>query len=706
MMKKKSHILSYLIVSLTIVGISGTTTIAANRYSVANNNWNNTATWSTTSGGGAGASVPVAGDAVIIEGGHTVTVTADAACTSITYTAAAVSNTLIINSGITLTVSGAIAINRPSATTNTNLIAVGAGNLSCTSMALSGTNTANRITTVSIATGNVTISGNITSAGTSSNLIFTGAGTLNVGGTFMSGTAGTFTAGTGTINYNGAGAQIIGDYTYNNLTLSGGGVKTEAAATVNGVLSIEGTSSISGAPTYGAAVTLQYKTTDAHTAGAEWTANFAGTGGIIIANTAGSVAMNSAEVVNAPIAINSGATFVTNNFALTFGGDFVNSGGTFTAGSSNITISGVGATQSIDGITTTGTVAMTKTGGTATLQNVLSSGALTLNGAGTLNLGTALTHSILSITFTNGTLNLGSSTVNVAGAVALTAGALNLGSGTLNLTGNFSGAGTLTGGTGTMNFNGSSAQTAVGKTTYNIVKINNAAGVTLTSTATIPTLTIGDEIASSVFYDGGFQVTSTGTLNLISGILNLGSAAATTWPAFTAANIASGTTVGYTASVAQIVSSTPSYQNLTYSGAGTKTIAAGNTVIVGGNWTVGSAATLTTTANATVTGDITGAGAITMGSGTLTVGGNWTQSGGFTQGTGTVNYNGNTADQIVRGGITYYNLQISNGSSKLLQAGAATVSGVLTLNSGVFKIGDNNLILNNTTIRNLIADTL
>ncbi len=37
---------------------------AANRYAVANGNWNSTSTWSKSSGGTSGASVPVAGDNV------------------------------------------------------------------------------------------------------------------------------------------------------------------------------------------------------------------------------------------------------------------------------------------------------------------------------------------------------------------------------------------------------------------------------------------------------------------------------------------------------------------------------------------------------------------------------------------------------------------------------------------------------------------
>jgi len=55
----------------------------------------------------------------------------------------------------------------------------------------------------------------------------------------MSGTPGTFTPSTGTVNYNSSGNQTVEDYTYYNLTLSVGGTKTPATnLVVNGVLRI------------------------------------------------------------------------------------------------------------------------------------------------------------------------------------------------------------------------------------------------------------------------------------------------------------------------------------------------------------------------------------------------------------------------------------------------------------------------------------
>jgi hypothetical protein len=411
-----------------------------------------------------------------------------------------------------------------------------------------------------------------------------GSSLLRIGGN-VSGAAGTFTAGTGTVEWNASGAQTCAVVTYNNLTLSGSGIKTFATTpTVNAVLSMEGTATVTvtaGVVTYGAAATLQYNTTTSRTSSAEeWITPFAATGGVIIANT-GTITMDAAKVLdlNVPLAINSGASLSTNNFTITFGGNYINSGGTFTCGSSNVTIANTG-TQSIAGFTTTGIVSMTKTGGTATLGGNTGGGPLTINGAGgTLNLGTGLTHTFTGAwTLTTGTLNGGSSFLNVGGSFSTTGG-------------------TFTAGTGTVNYNSAAAQN-VGAITYN---------------------------------------------------------------------------------------------NLSFSGAGTKTTLTG-TVTVANNWDIsGGTATLSTNnTSATVTGNITGSGAITSGTGTISIAGNFSNSGTFTCGTGTVNYNG-TSQQVK--GTTYYNLTLSNGGTKSLQA-AAQVNRTLTLNTGILELGNYNLYIN------------
>ena len=462
-------------------------------------NWSNSAIWSC-------GRVPLATDDVVIPNTNGVNVTVDTAAVALTvaFTAGNQANAITISGTNSLTVTNAITIGLPSANKIKN-IAVGSGSLSAGSVSLLGTTGGTNLTQITISTGTVNVTGDITSAGVASQIIFSGAGRVNIGGRFMTGTIGTFTPSTGTVNFNNNGAQFVSAYTFNNVIFSGSGspnIKTTnggSTTLVNGILSIEGTATYavgSDSLTYGAAATLQYKGSIAQTTGVEFTTPWAATGG---------------------------------------------------------------------------------------------------------------------------------------------------------------------------------------------VKVENANGVTLTAIKTInatSSLTIGGTMANSIFNDGGFQLTSTGTLNLTSGTFKLGSATtATTFPAFGTRNISAGTTVEYAAGVAQTVSATPSYQNLTFSGAGTKTIAAGGTASVAVNWAVGSATTITTTANATVTGNISGSGAITMGSGTITLAGNWTNNGAFTKGTGTVIYNGGSAQTVAA--LSYNNLTLSGAGTKTAAASTVAVGATLT-NSSTF----------------------
>ncbi|MFA6471051.1 MAG: hypothetical protein WCU00_03335, partial [Candidatus Latescibacterota bacterium] len=155
-----------------------------------------------------------------------------------------------------------------------------------------------------------------------------GSSTLNLGGS-VSGTGATFTAGTGTVNYNKAAAQTIAGVTYNNLTLSGGGAKTTTGATVSGILSMEGTATTTGtAPTYGAAATLQYKGSAAQTTGAEFRTPWTGTGGVII-NNANGVMINADKTINSTLTLISGKVTTGSNTII------IGSGGSVSGGSSS-----------------------------------------------------------------------------------------------------------------------------------------------------------------------------------------------------------------------------------------------------------------------------------------------------------------------------------------------------------------------------------
>ncbi|MFA4917501.1 MAG: hypothetical protein WC560_12645, partial [Syntrophales bacterium] len=117
------------------------------------------------------------------------------------------------------------------------------------------------------------------------------------------------------------------------------------------------------------------------------------------------------------------------------------------------------------------------------------------------------------------------------------------------------------------------------------------------------------------------------------------------------------------------------YNNLTFSGAGVKTTAAG-TLTIGGNWAVGSTTNLNTN-NTIVTlsgaaSDLTGIGSITQGTGLITVGGNWTNTGTFTASSAGVLLTG--AAKTIATGLTFTTLTVN---------GTYTNNGTLTVSTSL-----------------------
>jgi hypothetical protein len=178
---KNFFLLLFALLFAGIVKVEG-----ANRYAVASGNWNSTATWSATSNGDPGATVPVIGDHVFIQDNNDVTVTADAACTNLTVTGNSNNQTTLlqVNAGFTLVING--------------------------DFSLAGGNGNRR-------------------AGLTVN------GTIQFGGATTFGTSNTeYSVGSSsTIEYNGADqtvSNVLGDY--NTLILSGSGTKTFSATIV------------------------------------------------------------------------------------------------------------------------------------------------------------------------------------------------------------------------------------------------------------------------------------------------------------------------------------------------------------------------------------------------------------------------------------------------------------------------------------------
>lgn len=229
------------------------------------------------------------------------------------------------------------------------------------------------------------------------------------------------------------------------------------------------------------------------------------------------------------------------------------------------------------------------------------------------------------------------------------------------------------------------------------IQIENASGVTLNAAKNIGSnpFTIGNIISNSVFRDGGYQLSGTGTLNLVSGTFEIGSTInATTFPAFTTKNISDGTTVSYLASIAQNIASISNYSNLTFQNS-TKT-ASGNIGFDHGvltNSTVLDMGTNILSANTGATFSNSG--------GTIKFNGN---TNGISVSTGTVEYSKKSGGQTVASG-TYFNVMLDNNSATNTAAGNLTINGTLTTTAGgtldmqTYLFDGNPAIVNQGTIR-------
>ena len=282
---------TFCLVIIIITFFNNTIIHSASKTSTGNGNWSTSSLWNPPG-------VPESGDDVFIEIGNNVLVDGNYICKTLTLNGNDNSNgSVSIGGSNILTVSGTININSPKGNSS-NSISVGTGTLNVGgSISLLGSKT----TEVIISTGVVNINGGISFGSTSSQITFSGSGVLNVGGNIGSG--GTFTASTGTVNLNGSAAQIIsGAYIFNNLVLSGSGVKTISGVTVNGTLSMKGTATASAAPTYGSSSILEYAGSSAQVTGPELTATLPN----LIINNSNGVTLNRSITINNSLVFNNG----------------------------------------------------------------------------------------------------------------------------------------------------------------------------------------------------------------------------------------------------------------------------------------------------------------------------------------------------------------------------------------------------------------
>src|SRR6266568_3527220 len=435
--------------------LCASTGLAATFTATTSGLWNNTSTWNN-------AGTPVAGDTANIPIGITVTVQSNRteACATLVINSGSAdgsANLTFSNSTSTLNVSGNATMNKPTLsgigtasaiTMNGGALTVG-GNLTLDSEKDTGKTYTSEVLftgggTVTV-TNTVSLLATSSSQGTTSLIDMTGGGTLRViAAAPFTFTAGTFTAGAGTVEYAGSVAQtVLSSITYNNLTLSGSSAKTMTGVTVNATLSMQGTATASVAPTWGTSSTLEYKGSALQTTGPELT-----TVTNLTINNASGVSLNSAATVNGTLTLTAGALSIGAN-TLTLNGLISTTSGSLTGGASaNISFGGTAASTALPAVT---------------LNN------LTINSASGISLGGDVTVGG-TLTLTSGTFSVGANTLALNGpAIAGTPANLSTTS------------------SSSLSFGGSSAGINIPSSVaaLSTLTINNANGVTLNSSPTI-----------------------------------------------------------------------------------------------------------------------------------------------------------------------------------------------------------------------------
>jgi hypothetical protein len=370
-------------------------------------------------------------------------------------------DTVTVNSGITVTLdvnTAAIASLTISAmaATGTNGVTVGAFTLNTDSISIAGAANSGRTSTLSVSTGTVNCTNNITFSGTAAQarIVFSGAGTLNVGGNL--GAGGTFTASTGTVNYNASAAQTVGAYTYNNLTFSGSGAKSMSSGTVvNNILSVAPTGTATASIAAGSNLTVSRLTlgglgrvngtwgsTSSSATNKNNTFFAATTGTLNVTNDTRSAS----SVTSSPTgsAITYGAALSTSTLS---GGSGNPAGGTFTW-TTPATVPVAGTTTA--GVTYTPADPTSYTTSTGTGNITVSQRPVTLTGSRSYDTTTSAAAGILSITNKVGADNVtvASGSATLAGANAVTQAISSMG--TLALGGTAVGNYTLVGASGSV----------------------------------------------------------------------------------------------------------------------------------------------------------------------------------------------------------------------------------------------------------------
>ena len=689
--------------------------------------WATSTNWSPNGNPGA-----VAGDAVIIPtttNAPTLSVAPANALASITFTTTT-TKTLTIT-GVTLDVTGAVTLNSVAGTATACAIA-GIGTLNCGSIVIGSTVTPATSTVVSTLTstvasinvsGNITLNSYFTSGTIRNHPAFTHtSGTINLSGqittvnanaantaTYTLGASSpvlnlsfagnpfnpsitgtstfTLTGAGATVNYNGTSVQTVGAYTYNNLSIvnTSATVALGGAITTNGTLTIDPSATLNtSASNFGITFNGDFVNNGTFTANASpITIGGALTQSIAGVTTTGLVSMTKTSLI---------ATFQGN----------VNGGG--------LTINGSGGTLNLGtGLTHTFTGDWTRTlgtlqGGTSTLRiggNVSGTGGTFTANTGTIEWNATGSQTIAGLTYNNITFSgSGTKTINAANIIAN--GTFTIANGVtfdgstraVTLNGDFVETGTFSNAGAGVFIGGAATQIIDGFTTTGTVTMNktggtatfqgNVNGAGLTISGTSPgTLSLGTSLTHTFTFDVTLTAGTTGILDGGSSTLNANSSTATAWNG-TGSKFTPATSTVVFGGVAQTIAATTTFNNLQFSGSGTKTLGVATTT-VNGTVTVNGVTLALVTRTLVAKGDVTNNGSITSTSGTLNMNGSAAQTilGSGTWTAATSGYLSNLTIDNSSGGVDLQMpLGIQNGLNLSNGVLSATGLGALTLGTG------------------------
>jgi hypothetical protein len=348
---------------------------------------------------------------------------------------------------------------------------------------------------------------------------FTAAPIINILGNW-SNNGGTFSPGTGVVNFNGIANQSIGgtaaSQTFNDLTLNLTAGKALSGTGSTTALTVNNFTETTGNFTSGTISTLTINANWLISAGvfstnALETINFVGALNNAVAVTfnatstevftSSSTITPSTALTFGNVQINSGSTVILAGNILVAGATWTNNGGTFTPATYSVTFNGA------NNQTITGTIA------TPTFYSLV----VNLTAGKTLTCaGSATSLLVYNYTETTGNFSPGTiTTMTINGNTIFTAGTCTAPA-TINTLGNWTNnGGTFTAGTGVVNFRGAAAQTingtAAAQTFYDVVE-TLPAGIALSSTTT--TLTFNNFTETTGDFTGSAVTTLTINANL------------------------------------------------------------------------------------------------------------------------------------------------------------------------------------------------